>query len=300
MVDMMCREVTRTLDGCRLEGQERSYEIKKTLYSRRDTGTNLLLAIQYPEDVVVAIKELPLVRKHCNKTNHWEEAVALQRASNVEGVIPLLDCMQDRDHLYLVMPYRRHGDLFSLVQKSPLPEPMARHYLYQMVEILLRLKQRYQMAHHDVSLENFMLMGDSLQLIDFGICVWEGRAQPSLYCGKPCYVAPELVHHREYVDIYAADIWSLGVCFYSMLTAMPLYENPMDSVYPLLEDGRTKALLHRNRWISREAKWLLYRMLHPDPACRPTLEEMLVLAIETPEPSSWWSQCSEWFWALFC
>lgn len=296
MGSIRCTDTTRTADGSTLSTCDHTYTIQRSLYARRDIGTNLLLAVQQPGDTLVVIKELSLLQHHCKTTNPYREASLLQMACNVEGIVPLLDCLKDADHLYLVMPFRRDGDLFSLVQHSPLPEWLARNYLRQMVDILLQLKMKCHIGHHDVSLENFLLVGERLELIDFGICVQEDDDHSHMFYGKPTYVAPELVHHRKHADIYASDVWSLGVCFYSMLTALPLYENPTDAVFSILEKGHIKTLLRDNPCLSPEAKTLLCRMLDPNPSLRPSLEEVLSLIEHLPEKETWWSQCKKWFW----
>lgn len=39
------------------------------------------------------------------------------------------------------------------------------------------------------------------------------------YCGTPLSMAPEVLEHREYN--YKADIWSLGVITFELLTGDP-------------------------------------------------------------------------------
>jgi len=69
------------------------------------------------------------------------------------NVIHLLDCMQDEDSVYLVLPYLAGGDLFSYLDSKNgmgLPEEEAKRYFKQMVRGLLFMKQTIGLAHHDV------------------------------------------------------------------------------------------------------------------------------------------------------
>jgi serine/threonine protein kinase len=265
---------------------EMLYLMGETLSWKEDKTALLVCGTRKPDDARVVIKSLPLQN---TLYDPWEEALTLQTASAVEGVIPLWECLHDADNLYLVMPFMEKGDMFSLVSEKALAEAQARHYLGQMVRVLLRLETETHLAHHDVSLENFLRDGqDNLVLIDFGISVWEkAERKRYLYYGKPCYIAPELVDHRRVHDVYAPDVWSLGVCFYSMLTARMLYETPSSKEFHQLEKGRASALLDRDRALSREAKWLLRRMLHPEPCRRPTLTEMVGLVEKETNHSFW-------------
>lgn len=265
------------LDGT-LQSQEGEilYVMGEILFCRKDQNATLFIGTRKITNTEVVIKS---ISKNNKRSDPWWEADALEKASKIEGVISILDCLQDKDHLYIVMPYMREGDFFSLIEKSKIPEDQARNFLEQMVHTLLRLKDELHLAHHDVSLENFMMdERNNLVMIDFGICVWENKEKkPYLYYGKPCYIAPELVYYKKINDIYASDIWSLGVCFYSMLTSSLLYENTSNNNYNKLMKGGISIILDNDPTISVEAKWLLCRMLNPDPSRRPSLDEMVHL-----------------------
>ena len=102
-------------------------------------------------------------------------------------------------------------------------------------------------------------------------------------CGKPGYMSPEVVRAQEKAyDPFAADIWSLGVCLYMMLTGKPLYHDVQDDdVFQSLLIGGVKQVLayYEDRGVkrlSRSAKDLICRMLDIDPLRRPTLENILL------------------------
>lgn len=119
-------------------------------------------------------------------------------------------------------------------------------YLSQMCEGLLCLK-RQGMAHHDVSLENFMMDSEGqLEVIDLGMslcCCHEGCScmvsAGRAVGGKPAYISPQVARGREQAyDPFAADVWSLGVCLYAMLTGHPLYNSPRDMAFKIMSSHR--------------------------------------------------------------
>ena len=122
------------------------------------------------------------------------------------------------------------------------------------------------------------------RLIDFGLArrtperegtPLEGR----LMGGKAAYVSPEVVDGTVR-DWHAADVWALGVCLYNLLTALTLYARPDDKAFRLLRerDGARRLLLHHIQHavhLDPAAAHLIACMLNPEPALRPTYEEIL-------------------------
>ncbi len=85
-------------------------------------------------------------------------------------------------------------------------------------------------SHRDIKPENILLdENGQVKIADFGIAklIQSQKSQPALteerqVLGTPHYMAPEQVEHPDRVD-HRADIYSLGVVFYEMLTGeLPL------------------------------------------------------------------------------
>lgn len=282
---MKCRQVVSSLEDLKTPDGKVVYTIGETIYVNKDGSVKMVCGIQETSNTIVAIKKLSL-----KEYQSHQELKTFQKVSTLDGVIPLLECLQDEHFIYLVMPYMKKGDLFSLVEKTSLCEDQARDYLKQMSTILLLLKQTHGLSHHDASLENFMINQDGgLLLIDFGICIYENHKgkNPYLYCGKSCYISPELAYRKKNPDIYASDVWSLGICFYSMLTSGMLYNKPSSPEFKALEMGELHNILKKDDRISPEARWLLCRMLHQNPSRRPLLEEMPMLSCKENNRVRW-------------
>ncbi|CAI5495897.1 unnamed protein product [Closterium sp. Naga37s-1] len=109
-----------------------------------------------------------------------------------------------------------------------------------------------------------------VKLADFGLSViLTGGGRVRGYAGSFPYEAPEVVGLREYS--FAADIWSMGVLLYALLSAnWPEFKN-------------RQALNEETDWtgaswdqVSEDAKDLIRRLLTVDQDRRPTIDEVLM------------------------
>jgi len=75
-------------------------------------------------------------------------------------------------------------------------------------------------VHRDLKPENILLdERGHIRLIDFGFAKKLTRDRTYSMCGTPEYIAPEVILNRGHAK--AADMWSLGVVVYEMITGMP-------------------------------------------------------------------------------
>ena len=296
-----------------------AYAIERVLAEHPKTGVSILLASPVQplhchysgtSSSTVVIKAVPRPDKTRKAfvDDPYQEIAALQLlqhqhkhhhfgGSYSNHVIQLLDCMQDEEFLYLVLPYLAGGDLFEWVEASDgkgLPEPEVCRIFQQMISGLLSMKQTSGLAHHDVSLENAVFTDeqrDEIKMIDLGMCIrapskmgrLAGSCEPVVLTsqisrGKPSYIAPEVLL-EEPCDPFASDIWSLGVCLYCMLTGRPLYNSPKDPAFKLMAQGEVRQVVAAYEayglHLSPCAKDLVCRMMSSIPSERPALEDVL-------------------------
>mmetsp|Transcript_26847 Transcript_26847/g.68219 ORF Transcript_26847/g.68219 Transcript_26847/m.68219 type:complete len:437 (+) Transcript_26847:27-1337(+) len=93
-------------------------------------------------------------------------------------------------------------------------------------------------AHRDLKLENFLYERkdtNHLKLIDFGFAkFWDRSTKMSQACGSVHYVAPEVLMH-SYTE--KADLWSIGVIVYMLLTGSPPFHGSDDEVLRKIKSG---------------------------------------------------------------
>lgn len=172
----------------------------------------------------VAIKRLPteLAEDAERRRSFLQEARSAARISN-QRVAGLFDVLEEGDELYLVMEYVK-GTTLRERMKTSIPLPEFLDIAVQCVEGLSAAHNE-SIVHGDIKPENIMIgpQGD-VKLLDFGVARWAAAGQEATclttdlvpLAGTVSYMPPELLLGRR--TDHRADIFSLGVVFYEMLT----------------------------------------------------------------------------------
>lgn len=154
---------------------------------------------------------------------------------------------------------------------------MAFKYFFQ-VTMALAYLHRMQICHRDIKLENVILdnKGDA-KLADFGMAVVVppgARLQESV--GSPHYACPQIVLGQKY-NGYTADIWSLGVVLYILLTGALPFNGESTAV---LFDNICNANFRMPPELPDTAQELVRSILKPAQDERATLYDI--------QKSTWW------------
>lgn len=238
------------------------------------------------------LKEVAGMQYLTSRMNGSVDAPALR--GDVRGVLPIIECLEDEQFIYSVMPVLE-SEMFSVVEKHSADqhggytEPEAFLYCEQILNGL-EVLHSLGLAHHDMSLENLMLdaLGNCV-IIDMGMIVKcalrpDGRAvkvAPSrgwpCRCGKMLYMAPETFEPSCSFDPLALDMWAVGVMMFILLTGVPPWDtetgpSPADQRFALVRDGQLQTLL--NAWqivLTPSAVNFLQCLLTADPELRATI-----------------------------
>ena len=156
------------------------------------------------------------------------EARALAKLSH-PNIVAVYDFGQADGLHYLIMEYVDGLNLRQLQQAGKLPPREALQIIPQICEAL-QFAHDEGVVHRDIKPENVLLdKKGRVKIADFGLARILG-VEPESYrltgakdfMGTPHYMAPEQIEHPQTVD-HRADIYSLGVVFYEMLTGeLPL------------------------------------------------------------------------------
>ncbi|OWZ01282.1 CAMK protein kinase [Phytophthora megakarya] len=133
-------------------------------------------------------------------------------------------------------------------------------------------------AHRDLSLENVLMRNDQCKISDFGLSV--GISERCIQrVGKNYYMAPEVVAGEEYNPVQA-DIWSLGIIWFILLTGSPLISiaSRQNKAFTALEQCGVADVFVSwkcNDKLSTPVIELISQMLKIDPAERISIKEIL-------------------------
>ena len=135
---------------------------------------------------------------------------------------PVFDVIQDDMNYYIVMELLQSMTLLDLINQSKrLSEDMARKYFVQLVIALEYLHKTKHIIHRDLKLENIAIdSNQAIRLIDFGLSKQFSNENEHLktLCGSVDYASPEILRGETYNAL--ADIWSLGVVLYAMVSGL--------------------------------------------------------------------------------
>jgi serine/threonine protein kinase/uncharacterized protein YraI len=143
-------------------------------------------------------------------------------------ILPVYDFAGDHDPPYIVMRYLPTGTLKEIMERTHLPIGEALH-IFRQIGSALDYAHRQGVVHRDVKPSNVMIDEDANVFIsDFGIARLveggDGLTGTGIAIGTPGYMAPEQGMGRE-ID-GRADIYSLGVMLYEIITGQPPYTAP--------------------------------------------------------------------------
>jgi predicted Ser/Thr protein kinase len=194
-------------------------------------------ARQHQLDRWVALKILPaeVGRDPAFSERFTREARALARL-NHPNIVAVHDFGQANGFYYFLMEFVEGVTLRQLIAGGGLSPREALAIVPQICEAL-QYAHDQGIVHRDIKPENILVeKSGRVKIADFGLAMLAGRepqsprlTQPREVMGTPNYMAPEQIEKPRSVD-HRADIYSLGVVFYELLTGeLPLGRFPVPS-----------------------------------------------------------------------
>ncbi len=161
------------------------------------------------------------------RTRFLHEAEIAMRIEH-RNLIKVYDVGEDPETglCYMIMDYISGGSLTARIRnRGPLSIREALSAIIQ-ISSALSLAHAQGIVHRDIKSDNIMFDGDGIpKLADMGIAKVSGGTKTTtvtttgIMIGTPAYMAPEQMMDSHNVDA-RADIYSLGIVFYEMLTGL--------------------------------------------------------------------------------
>ncbi|TDH66449.1 hypothetical protein CCR75_007005 [Bremia lactucae] len=237
--------------------------------------------------LVSLAKAVAALRRNPNLDNPWSEHRVIARLTTLPPHVNIVrfhgEFLHAQDTWCVVMEFCPGGDLWSLLEhkhQNRLPEKQACQLFHQCVRGV-RFLHKHGIAHRDLSLENVFYSRGLCKIGDFGLSTnmpLRGRGEA---VGKAYYMAPELVNEDAY-DAFAADMWSLGIMLFIMVTGSPLTSiasrnNKAFGAFCELGVAKIIASWGLTDRISPATIDVIDKLLSINPSDRPTTDELCEL-----------------------
>ncbi|XP_073947865.1 calcium/calmodulin-dependent protein kinase kinase 2 isoform X2 [Choristoneura fumiferana] len=201
--------------------------------------------------------------------------IAVLKKLDHPNVVKLVEVLDDpeEDQLYLVFQLLEGGPVIEIPTDQYLSEDLARSYFR---DVLLGVEYlHYQrIAHRDLKPANLLLGEGRVQVADLGACgelAEAGRLAGGV--GTPAFRAPEAAAPADRYDGEAADIWSLGVTLFAMVTGrVPWAGNSCAELQRRVQTDPLK--FPAQPALSMQLQFLLMNMLDKNPASRYTIRDI--------------------------
>ncbi|KAL0268116.1 UNVERIFIED_CONTAM: hypothetical protein PYX00_010185 [Menopon gallinae] len=209
----------------------------------------------------------------------YHEIALLSLCGGGPRIVQIHDVFENEKEVILVMEYAPGGDLQTIIDDNMVPfESDVMSFVRQTVEGLEYLHRR-KIAHLDIKPQNIVMMGDfpncEIKLCDLEISrviLEEDKIRDFL--GTPDYVAPEVIQYDPIT--LAADMWSLGVTTYVLLTGFTPFGGETDQeTFCNISRGEVDFPEELFEDVSEEAIDFIKCLLVKNPSARPTASDCL-------------------------
>ncbi|EAX89800.1 CAMK family protein kinase [Trichomonas vaginalis G3] len=208
--------------------------------------------------------------------NEVESMIAIKSSY----VVTLYKYFYIQPYVYMVMEFCPNS--IDRIVASPISQPDRILQLASGIIMAVKACHSYGFTHGDIKPSNFLV--DSygrIKICDFGLAKKRVADEISTgFAGTLAFLPPEVIKMQPY-DAFAADIWSLGVTLYYVLTKQ--YPWDISSKEKMLNAIMTGTFDDSN--IKNETyEKIIHGCLQVDPASRPSateISEMLNLKLDS-------------------
>jgi len=254
----------------------------------KGTYGHVRLAYDNIKDKQVAVKTIKKTKIQSSPDERRvQREITIAKLLNHNNIITVHDVLEKPDHIWIVMEYAAHGELYELlITNGALPSDVARDMFKQILSAVDHCHS-FGVIHRDLKLENILVFDKhrkqnyttgeektfyQIKLADFGLANTIEHDDHLLrtFCGSLLYAAPEVVHGRPY-NGPKVDAWALGVVLYALVYGAMPFEHTVQSVL-LKQISKGDFYRHKKRHAAED---LIERLLCVDPIERGSVVEAM-------------------------
>ncbi|MBV8865463.1 MAG: serine/threonine protein kinase, partial [Acidobacteriaceae bacterium] len=235
----------------------------------------------------VALKFLPpLLRDDSASRERLIHEARVIASIDHQNVCPVYEIEEADGFIFIVMACLEGTSLEEKMRTGPIPVKQALGIALQAAHGLQAAHAK-GVVHRDIKPANLMLTGTEsaeplVRILDFGIAQWTentGLTQKGLRVGSVLYMAQEQVAGSRLDQ--RADIWSLGVVLYQMLSGRVPFEGSTLRETLAAISGPQAADLRPVRETPPEVVSILRKMLEKEPAKRYQTASPLISGLDS-------------------
>ncbi|NNM61025.1 MAG: protein kinase [Steroidobacteraceae bacterium] len=248
-------------------------------------GTVLLMEDTVVEERLILKFLNPNVSTDEEMMKRFVHELRYSRKITHKNVIRIYDFLYIRGNYAISMEYFPSHTLGAeIVNEKPMPLKRAVQFG---IDIATGMAVAHQVGivHRDLKPANLLIDAEGLlKIVDFGVAAAQSQGDTQLtktgyVIGSPKYMAPEQILGKK-VDV-RADIYSLGVILYEMLTGVPPYSrgDHMSVMYQHVQ-GKARPPIELNKELPRELNELVLKCMALDKNKRVQTMDELRAALE--------------------
>ena len=248
-------------------------------------GTVLLVEDTVVEERLILKFLNPNVSQDEEMMKRFVHELRYSRKITHKNVIRIYDFLYMRGNYAISMEYFPSHTLGSeIVNEKPLPLPRAIQYGID-IATGMTIAHQAGIVHRDLKPANILINNEGLlKIVDFGVAAAHKEGDTQLtktgyVIGSPKYMAPEQILGKKVDE--RADIYSVGVILYEMVTGVPPYSrgDHMSVMYQHVQ-GKAKAPIEVNPQLPKTVSDLVVKAMAVDKLKRFQNMEELRTALE--------------------
>jgi serine/threonine-protein kinase len=242
-------------------------------------GTVLLMEDTVVDERLILKFLNPNVSQDEEMMKRFVHELRYSRKITHRNVIRIYDFLSIRGNYAISMEYFPSHTLGNEVNEQPLPLPKAVRYATD-IATGMAVAHQSGIIHRDLKPANVLIDEEGLvKIVDFGVAAAQHQGDTQLtktgyVIGSPKYMAPEQILGKKVDE--RADVYSLGVILYEMLTGEPPYHrgDHMAVMYQHVQ-GKAKPPIELNPSIPPGLSEIVMKAMSVDKARRfQSMDEM--------------------------